>query len=215
VVASPSPLPISFVVKYGSKIFDPYFTTKQKGSGLGLASAYTVVNKHGGYIEVSSQVGVGTTFHLYLPASEKDAVVEKKAAEEYPALAEGRVLVMDDEVIVRNVAYAILTSLGYKVTTATDGNEAIRLYNEAKEEGAPFDVVIMDLTVPRGMGGKEAVKRLLEFDPSAKVIVSSGYSNSPVMADFKKYGFSNIIAKPYMVNELGAKVHEVLAAAAE
>ena len=118
---------------------------------------------------------------------------------------------MDDEEIIRDVSGEMLTSLGYEVNFATDGNEAIELYRKAKESGEPFDVVIMDLTIPGGMGGKEAIKKLLELDPGAKVIVSSGYSNDPVMSGYKEYGFRGVIAKPYKLVELSAKVHKVIA----
>ncbi|MBE9529602.1 MAG: response regulator [Proteobacteria bacterium] len=198
-----------------NKIFDPYFTTKQKGSGLGLASAYSVVKKHGGCIDVNSELGVGTTFRIYLPASERRTVERKTAEKEVAASDGGRILVMDDEEIVRDVAGAMLSNLGYEVVTAKDGSEAINLYKESSEAGKPFKLVIMDLTIPGGMGGTEAVTGVLEFDPSAKVIVSSGYSNDPVMADFKKYGFCGVILKPYNANALGVTVHKVLVAKEE
>ncbi len=193
-----------------SKIFDPYFTTKQKGNGLGLASSYSIVKKHGGHIYVSSKVGVGTTFSIYLPASNKMAVLEDVVPSELPATTDGRVLIMDDEDIIRDVATAILTGFGYEVTTATGGKEAIRLYKEARDRGEPFNAVIMDLTIPGGIGGKEAIKSLLEYDPDARVLVSSGYSNDPIMSDFKKYGFSAVITKPYKATELKTKVYQVI-----
>jgi PAS domain S-box-containing protein len=197
------------------KIFDPYFSTKEGGSGLGLATSYSIINKHDGHITVESQPGAGTTFRLYLPAS-KELPEDKGREELIASLKEKKhkgmkVLVMDDEEIVRDVAGKILTSLDYEVDFATEGNEAIGLYRKAKESGEPFDVVIMDLTIPGGMGGKEAIKKLLEVDPGAKVIVSSGYFNDPVMSDYKKYGFSGVIAKPYNLAELRATVHKVIA----
>jgi CheY-like chemotaxis protein len=184
-------------------VFDPYFTTKQKGSGLGLASSYSILKNHDGYITVESQVGVGTTFYMYLPAFLEEVVVEKEEHEEKPFVGKGRVLVMDDERIVIDLATEMLRSMGYEVTAATDGAEAIELYQKAEESGNPFDVVIMDLTVPGGMGGRETIQSLMEIDPEIKAIVSSGYSNDPVMADFRKYGFSGVIAKPYRIGELG------------
>jgi CheY-like chemotaxis protein len=192
-----------------AKIFDPYYTTKKKGSGLGLASSYSIIKKHGGHIEVTSEVGVGTTFGVYLPASEQGVAETKKEAE-IPISVGGRVLVMDDEEIIRNVATAILTSMSYEVKTAKEGAEAIRLYKDARDRGEPFDAVIMDLTIPGGLGCKEAVKGILEYDPEAKLIVSSGYSNNPVMANFKEHGFSGVLIKPYKASELGAKVHQVI-----
>ncbi len=191
-------------------IFDPYFTTKQQGSGLGLVSVYSINTKHGGYIDVSSEPGVGSTFVIYMQASEKELVAADGQAEVFPITGDGRVLVMDDEGFVRYAASEILTAVGYEVVTVAEGNEAIRLYKEAKECGAAFDIVVMDFTVPGGMGGKEAIESLLEYDPEVKAIVSSGYSNYPIMAEFEKYGFSGVVAKPYGITEFAAEVHNVL-----
>lgn len=124
--------------------------------------------------------------------------------------ASGRILVMDDEEIIRDVATEILKSIGFEVETATDGSEAIGMYKDAGERGEPFDAVIMDLTIPGGLGGKEAIKSILALDPAARVIVSSGFSNDPIMANFRKYGFSGIVTKPYNAAELGAKVSQVI-----
>jgi CheY-like chemotaxis protein len=191
------------------KIFDPYFTTKQKGSGLGLATSYSIIKRHDGHITVESEPGVGTTFHLYLPASSQE-IVANEAGEQPCPPGEGRILVMDDEDIVRTVASDMLNSLGYEVEVAGDGAEAIALFSKARASGKGFDAVIMDLTVPGGMGGKEAVKRLIEIDPAAKAIVSSGYSNDPVMADYGKYGFAGVIAKPYTMSNLRDAVGRAL-----
>ncbi|MEE9543819.1 MAG: PAS domain S-box protein [Thermodesulfobacteriota bacterium] len=197
------------------KIFDPYFTTKEGGSGLGLATSYSIIKKHGGHITVKSQPGTGTICYLYLPVS-KELPIDK-SSEEIVTSLKGRlhkgmkVLVMDDEEIIRDVSGEMLTSLGYKVDFAINGNEAIELYKKAKESGEPFGAVIMDLTIPGGMGGEEAIKKLLEVDPEAKVIVSSGYSNDPIMSNYKNYGFRGVIAKPYKVVDLAEKVHEVIA----
>ncbi len=196
------------------KIFDPYFTTKQKGSGLGLATVYSIIRRHDGYVDVESVPGAGTTFSLYFPASEKESAAEKSYGDEQPA-GRGKILVMDDEEIVRNVVGEILTTMGYEVAFAGDGQEAVALYGKAKETAYPFDAVIMDLTVPGGMGGKEAIGKLLQLDPKAKVIVSSGYSQDSVMANFRDYGFAGVISKPYKVSELGAKLHDVLGASEE
>lgn len=193
-----------------SKIFDPYFTTKSNGSGLGPATTYSIIKKHGGYIEVESQIGVGTTFHIYLPASQKKIPPQKKVQEPSPS-RRGRVLIMDDEEIVRYATGSLLAHFGYEVESAKDGAEAIALYQKCRQTGQPFDVVIMDLTIPGGMGGKEAIQRLLEIDPEAKAIVSSGYSNDPVMADYKEYGFRGVVAKPYQIEELRAVLDKIIA----
>lgn len=183
------------------KIFDPFFTTKKKGSGLGLATSYSIVKKHGGCITVESQLGAGTTFSIYVPATKKK-IPEQGYSKEKILFGKGRVLVMDDEEPIRELVAQMLSHCGYEVTTVKDGVEAIELYKKERDNGRPFDVVIMDLTIPGGMGGKEATQRLLEIDPGVKVIVSSGYSNDPIMADYKKYGFCGVIAKPYRIKEL-------------
>jgi PAS domain S-box-containing protein len=192
-----------------TKIFDPYFTTKRQGSGLGLAIAYSVLKGHGGYIDVASTPGKGTTFILYLPSAAGKAASPDESATVVIA-GKGRVLVMDDEEMIRSVATVMLNSLGYMTTTARDGKEAIRLYREARDTGKAFDAVIMDLTVPGGMGGKDAVRELRAFDPHVKAIVSSGYSNDPVMADYRSYGFCGILKKPYQIAELSHALHRVI-----
>jgi len=193
-----------------SRIFDPYFTTKQKGSGLGLATAYFIIRRHGGYITVRSEMGAGTTFHIYFPACGAGVSLEKSVEKRPLIVGKGRILVMDDEKLVRKVIGRMLKRLGYEAEFTKDGAETIELYKRANEYGKPFDVVIMDLTIPGAMGGREAIKNLLETDPEAKVIVSSGYFDDPVMVDFRKQGFSNIIAKPYEIRELSQTLHDVL-----
>ncbi|RJR18307.1 MAG: PAS domain S-box protein, partial [Desulfobacteraceae bacterium] len=157
------------------KIFDPYFTTKEKASGLGLATVYSIIKQHGGYIRVNSALNRGTVFSIYLPVSEKEVFV-KKEEEEGTEEIKGKILIMDDEEIILDVASEALTCTGYDVCVCKNGEEAIRLYREAMEKEIPFDAVIMDLTIPGGMGGKEAIKKILELDPEVKGIVSSGYS---------------------------------------
>ena len=192
------------------KIFDPYFTTRDKGSGLGLSSAYSIIKNHGGYIDVETEPEIGTTFHIYLPATD---ITARVGAPEDRALVRGRgrVLVMDDEEIIRDVVGEILSHLGYEPGFAKDGEEAVELYSRAASSGEPFDAVIMDLTIPGGMGGKEAVAEILKIDPEARVIVSSGYSEDPIMSDFEKYGFSGVIAKPYRVEDLSEKLQALVA----
>lgn len=191
------------------KIFDPYFTTKQKGSGLGLATAYSIVKNHDGFIMVESQPAEGTIFHVYLPASQKEPSAEQQEVTRSYA-GKGRVLVMDDEELLRAVATEMLRHLGYTVEVAIDGHEAIRKYEAARESRDPFDVVILDLTVPGGMGGKETIQRLREIDPHVKAIVSSGYSQDPVLSDFEKHGFDGVVPKPYKIAGLSEAVHTVM-----
>ncbi|SMC36831.1 His Kinase A (phospho-acceptor) domain-containing protein [Desulfocicer vacuolatum DSM 3385] len=186
-------------------IFDPYFTTKPTGSGLGLATAHSIIEKHGGFIGVESQEKKGTTFHIYLPASMKGihgSGSPINASMTTLSQGHGKILIMDDEEMVRKVVGELLKHMGYAPDFAKDGVEACRKYQEAMANNDKFKAVIMDLTIPGGMGGKEAVQHILEIDPQAKVIVSSGFSTDPVMADYKSYGFSGVVAKPFMVQEL-------------
>ncbi len=192
-----------------SKIFDPYFTTKQKGTGLGLAIAYSIIKNHGGIITVDSEYGKGSVFNIYLPASDISPINEEMSEDKLYKW-KGRILVMDDEEIVRNTIGDMLVDIGYTVEFAMEGSEAIRKYKEAKLSGRPYDIVIMDLTVPGGMGGKDAVKEILKFDPSARVVVSSGYSNDPVMANYQIYGFSGVITKPYELKKLSKELYRVM-----
>lgn len=193
------------------KIFDPYFTTKQRGSGLGLATAYSIIEKHGGQIVADSNLGAGSVFRIYLPASE-DKIPEKGSDGESALKVSGRVLVMDDDDMIRKSLNSVLRETGFEVALAAEGDEAIRLYQKAKEEGNLFDLVILDLTVPGGMGGKETIKRLLEIDPDVRAIVSSGYFNDPVMAEYKAYGFKGVVVKPYRIKDLREEVFRVLKA---
>ncbi len=195
------------------KIFDPYFTTKPKGSGLGLATAYSIIKKHDGYINVESEPNGGTSFFIYLPASQKESVTLKNE-EKKPYGGKGKILIMDDEKEIRDLVGEMLKSIGYEVEFAIDGTEAIKTYTLAKKTKNPFDAVITDLTVPGGMGGKEAIQKLRVIDPEIRGIVSSGYTNDPVMIDFKKYGFADVIAKPYKLAELSEVLHRTIKAPA-
>lgn len=183
------------------KIFDPYFSTKEKGSGLGLTICYSIVKKHGGHISVQSVEGEGTSFTVYLPISSN--IVNKVAVEDAFLIGAGKVLFMDDDEGVRQMAGEMLAFLGYDVEFAGDGAEAVRLYRDAFCTGNPFDAVITDLTVRGGMGGKMAVRELIKVNPDVKAIVSSGYSNDALLSDYKKHGFCDVIAKPYRLQELG------------
>jgi PAS domain S-box-containing protein len=191
------------------KIFDPYFTTKDRGSGLGLATVYSIIKKHNGLITVESEPGHGTTFYIYVPATNELPEVEFEH-EESPRTGTGRVLVMDDEEMVRKVAVEMLGILGFEASSVQDGQEAIEAYLAAKGSDKPIDVVIMDLTVPGGMGGEEAIVKLLEINPDIKAIVSSGYSNNPVLAKYYDYGFLGTIAKPFNLGELSEVLFKVL-----
>ena len=195
--------------KYLTKIFDPYFSTKQKGSGLGLASAFSIITNHDGHIAVESEPKTGTVFNIYLPASFKDVAATKKD-KKMPAMGRGKILVMDDEEIVREVMGEMLKAIGYESELARDGTEAIELYKKAGDAGKEFDAVIFDLTVPGGMGGREAAEKLIEINPEVRIIVSSGYSGDPVMAEFKKYGFSGVLVKPYKIKELSKVLQHLI-----
>jgi len=168
------------------------------------------VKNHGGHISVYSELGSGTTFDIYLPASDKNIIEYEPVETEAATVNKGRVLVMDDEAMIREVAGEMLNLIGYDVEFARDGEEALKCYQAALADKKPFDVAIVDLTVPGGMGGKETIKKLLEIDPAVKAIVSSGYSNDPIMADFRQFGFSGVVVKPYRIAELHEAMNRVL-----
>ena len=191
------------------KIFDPYFTTKTQGNGLGLATCYSIIKKHGGKIRVASTVGEGTKFFISLPASEHKCESGSKSPTKL-SYGSGRVLVMDDNEDVRNIAQGILKELGYTVELAGDGAEALAIYAQRKEQGTPIYAVILDLTIPAGMGGKETIKNLLKMDPDVKAIVSSGYSNDPVMANYRDYGFRAVLSKPYRPQEMSKVLRDLI-----
>ncbi len=193
-----------------SRIFDPYFTTKQKGSGLGLSTAHSIIKNHSGHITAESTPTVGTTFHVYLPALKKSPRKVPARMEELPLAGKGRILVMDDAEMIRDMLKESLELAGYEAETTIDGAETIERYVSAMEKGQPFVAVIMDLTIPGGMGGKEAVVKLLQIDPEARVIVSSGFSNDPIVSDYHDYGFKACINKPYSVGQLEKTLFDVI-----
>jgi PAS domain S-box-containing protein len=192
-----------------SKIFDPYFTTKGSGNGLGLTSSYSIIKRHDGYIFVDSHPGAGTSFFIYLPSSDASAVAEKEDERSYPG-GSGRILFMDDDEAVNTTATKMLRHLGYTVDIALDGDMAVTLFEHSLKEGPRYDVVILDLTIPGGMGGKKTIEKLVALDGGVRAIVSSGYSNDPIMANYRDYGFSGVIAKPYRIDELACVVQQML-----
>jgi CheY-like chemotaxis protein len=199
------------------RIFDPYFTTKEmgddRGLGLGLSIANSIIEKHGGAIGVASDAGQGTRFSIYMPASQKQvepAPPEETRPPQTACAHTGRILVMDDEEMIRNLAGNILTRLGYEPTFARHGDEAIAKYQEALAAQEPFDAVILDLTVKGGLGGKETIQKLVAIDPAVRGIVSSGYANDPGVTNFSEYGFCAVVAKPYRINEIKEQLERIL-----
>lgn len=195
--------------KIRDRVFDPYFTRSENRSGLGLTTAYNVLRRHGGHIRFDTSEGNGTTFYVYLPSAGDGP--EKRARRSVAGGSRtARVLLMDDEEIVLEVASEMLGYLGFEVSTAGSGEEVLELYDAARERGERFDLVMLDLTVPGGMGGEETIRRLRETDPSVRAIVSSGYSNNPVMSEYRSYGFNGVVAKPYRIEQLQAVIDRVL-----
>ena len=185
------------------KIFDPYFTTKKRGSGLGLATSYSIIQNHGGTMTVRSTAGKGTTFDIYLPGIQSAAPQRAPSTKKHFSAGNGaNILIMDDEEYVLRATKRMLKHLGYRATTACDGNKALNLYKAAHSNADPFSIVIMDLTIPGGSGGKDTLKDLLAFDPQACVVASSGYSNDPVMAKPREHGFREVLTKPYDLKAL-------------
>ena len=175
---------------------------------MGLTTAYSIIKKHDGHITVDSQAGIGATFNVYLPSSGEE--IWKKAEDARVDLqGRGKILVMDDEEMLRSLIRQMLNRMGYEVELANDGQEAIGLYRRAMEAGKPFDAVILDLTVPGAMGGKEAIGRLCEIDANVKAIVSSGYSIDPVMSHYDEYGFCGVVEKPYNIQKLSEALNQI------
>jgi len=194
-----------------ARIFDPYFSTKQRGSGLGLATSYSIVKNHGGFVSVESQPGSGTTIHVSLPAA-AERVAEPPVPEAIVRRSgtKGRVLVMDDEASIRTLAVNMLEFLGHDVEVVSNGTAAVEHYRHALNKGRPFAAVILDLMVPGGIGAREAIERLTEIDPSVNAIVVSGYAQDPVMTEFRDYGFKAVIGKPFTLEELSRTLNSVM-----
>ena len=192
-----------------SRIFDPYFSSKSSGTGLGLAISYSIIKNHGGLITVTSELGQGTIFSILLPAI-LDHVPQPKKQGNIQKIDAKKILIMDDDQTVREIAATMLAFIGCSVEEAGDGKEAIAFYIKAQQDGVPFDIVIMDLTIPGGMGGKEAIAALLAVDPKAKVVVSSGYANDPIMANHKEYGFCGVLPKPFKMDDLNRALATII-----
>ena len=195
--------------KHLNRVFDPFFSTKQRGSGLGLSTAFSIVKNHGGHILVDSTMGRGTSFSVYLPTADQSADTENLPAAGPPSPG-GSILLIDDDEMVRRSSGKVLKRLGYSVAFADEGAQGVELYRRALEGGSAFDAVILDVTIPGGMGGGEAMVELLKIDPDATVIVSSGYSNDPLMAHHQEFGFRGVIQKPYSLEELGKTVADAI-----
>jgi len=192
------------------KVFDPYFSTKQEGSGLGLAVCHSIINKHDGYMTVQSPPGDGTTFTIYLPASEKTRLDLPVKTVSQSAVKAARIIVMDDDKMVRDLIQSQLEILGHEVFLVSDGEQAITCYRELQDKKNPADLLIVDLTIPGGMGGKETAEKLLTLDPQARLIVTSGYSNDPILANYRDHGFVAAVAKPFDLSVLSRAITKAL-----
>jgi signal transduction histidine kinase/CheY-like chemotaxis protein len=194
------------------KIFDPYFSTKPAGTGLGLATSRSIVKNHDGYIAVDTGVGRGTVVHIAFPAMPSHEGLDDVRLGPVPTAASGRILVLDDEEPIRKLTAQMLIALGYKVEAVARGSDAIESYKKARIEGRPFDLLLLDLTMPGDVGGRDVLRELLTFDPDVKAIVISGYADGDVLANYRQYGFKGVIAKPFTMKELSAAVLEATSA---
>jgi PAS domain S-box-containing protein len=192
-----------------SKIFDPFYTTKEKGSGLGLSTSYSIIKRHGGHINVYSEINKGTVFSIYLPATLK-SIEKRKKKKDVPLKGSGKILIMDDQKPILKMAGRMLETMGYETLTAEDGEVAVEIYRDAFSSDEHIDLVIVDLTIPGGMGGAETLTELLKIDSNAQVVVSSGYSNDPIMANFEEYGFCGVVSKPYTMTQLSEALNKIL-----
>ena len=193
-----------------AKIFDPFFTTKENGSGLGLALSYSIIKKHAGTIILDSETGKGAIFTIYMPALDSKKDTGNLNKNDNLIMGQEKILVLDDEMMIMKTLGKMLEFLGYRMDFCTTGEDTIRLYRKALENNESYDAVIMDLTIQGGMGGDVAIKKILEIDPDACVIVSSGYSTHPIMANYGQYGFKNVISKPYTIKKLSEVLNETI-----
>jgi len=197
--------------EYLTKIFDPYFTTKQKGSGLGLSVCYSIMKNHGGKITVDSVSGEGSIFYLILPAALTKTQGNNEMKEKPLLKGKGKTIcIMDDEDYIKKLLLKLLNRLGYNVIITSEGKEFLKVYRNMIDSQKEISCVIMDLTISGGMGGKETIKNLREFDEDVKVIVSSGYSNDPIMANYMEYGFNGVLPKPFSINDLSNLLRRIL-----
>ncbi len=196
------------------KVFDPYFTTKERGSGLGLSITHSIIRKHNGNITIDSIKGQGSTITIYLPTAKEEELSKTthEPNDQPKKPTNSKIIIMDDEEIIREVVEGMLSPQGYEILSAQDGEETIKLYKEASQTANPINLIIMDLTIPGGMGGQETVQKILKLNPKAKVIVSSGYANDPIMANYKRYGFCGALAKPFKLQQLTAAINKSVAA---
>jgi PAS domain S-box-containing protein len=193
------------------KVYDPYFTTRDSGTGLGLSTTHSIVSKHGGHIDISSRVGKGTTVSILLPTSAEKQEGDRGSTEQSKVEPTGGlILVMDDEEMIRQVTEEVLINAGFDVVTCSRGEEALALYREFADSGNSFSLTILDLSVPEGMGGAETARCILNSDPNAHIMAASGYSNDPAISDYRAFGFCGAIAKPYSSDELVTAVHNAL-----
>ncbi|UPT74251.1 MAG: ATP-binding protein [Elusimicrobiota bacterium] len=190
------------------RIFEPFYSTKAEGRGLGLSIIFSIMRKHGGHITAESRAQKGAAFTLYLPASDEMTIAPERAPRASPG--NGKILIMDDEPLIAKTLKRILESMGYRAESVGDGQAALEAYRNALEAGEPFNVVIMDLTIPGGMGGREAMAKLKALYPDAKALVSSGYSADPVMSEWAAHGFSGALSKPYQVEQVSQALRDIL-----
>lgn len=194
-----------------ARIFEPYFTTKAHGNGLGLAISHSIINKHGGCIVVESVEGKGTVFTIYLPAIEAEQsqqILDIQPIIKTPA-THRRILIMDDDPMILELVSMLLQELGYEVLTASNGEEALAIYENTLKSERPVDIIIMDITVKGGLGARETMPKLLKLNPNVKAVVSSGYSKDPIMANYQEYGFTATLPKPYRIQKLANLLEQI------